>query len=319
MDVLSQILDSIDMKGHLYFSTEFSAPWSLEVPADGQVCRFHVVIQGACWVTVSGPGVELGSPTLLRPPTLLSTGDLALVPHGHSHLLQDEPLQPTVDLGTALEETAYAGGARFRWGGDGPITRMVCGYFGFDKEMTHPLLDGLPHLIHVKSTPTIDFGWIEPLTRFISQEAGCGQPGSEIVSKRLSEILFIQAIRHFAAQSDEVIPVLSGITDPQIGRALRSIHQDPGYPWTLESLARNAALSRTAFAQKFTHLVGMTATDYLTQHRMRCAQGLLRSGSHTAEVADLVGYRSEAAFNRRFKQHFGIGPGAYRRQKGAAS
>ena len=316
MDVLSQILDSIDMRGSLYFATEFSEPWSLEVPADTNVCRFHVVIQGACWLTVPKGDSAKGEQST----RLLSTGDLALVPHGNLHLLKDQPDRPTESLARALEEAGYEGEGSFCWGGTGAVTRMVCGYFAFDKEHAHPMLEGLPDIVHVQSTPNLDFGWIEPLTRFISQEASGSLPGSRAIANRLSEVLFIQAIRHYAAHSESAAPVLSGISDPQVGKALRAIHRDVAKSWTLQSLAREAALSRTAFTQRFSELVGMTATDYLTQHRMRLACSLLRQHGGTAWVAEQVGYQSEAAFSRRFKQHVGLGPGAYRRQsQGRAS
>ncbi|MEM8933106.1 MAG: AraC family transcriptional regulator, partial [Acidobacteriota bacterium] len=111
----------------------------------------------------------------------------------------------------------------------------------------------------------------------------------------------------------EVVPVLSGIVHPQLGRALRAMHGAPGRGWSLDTLAREAALSRTAFARTFHELVGQPPMSYLTRLRMQRARVLLRGDASTAAIGEQVGYRSEAAFHRAFKKAFGLGPGAYRR------
>ncbi|MEM9557163.1 MAG: AraC family transcriptional regulator [Acidobacteriota bacterium] len=302
MDVLSEILDQLEMRGSLYFSTAFSAPWSIDVPADTNVCRFHVVVQGPCRITVTETGDALD----------LAKGDLVLVPHGNAHWLQsdvDEPLRPLPEV---LAE-GHLDDGRLRWGGGGAETRMVCGYFDFDKETTHPLLDALPGLIPVRATSSYDFTWIDNLTRFIGQEAGSGRPGSDAIARRLSEVLFIQVVRQYADTAPSAVPVLSAIVHPQLGRALRAVHAEPGGSWTVDAMAGAAALSRTAFAESFHRLVGQPPMTYLTQLRMRHARRLLRTELATAAVGERVGYQSEAAFHRAFKRAYGLGPGAYRR------
>lgn len=304
MDVLSDILDHLEMEGSLYFSTAFSEPWSIDVPADSDVCRFHVVVHGPCRITVPETG-DVG---------MLSKGDLVLVPHGNSHWLQSGDGEPLRPLPEVLEEGTLTEDGCLHWGGGGPATRMVCGFFAFDKETAHPLLTSLPGLIHVKATPSYDFGWIENMTRFIGQETGSGRPGSEAISRRLSEVLFIQVIRHYAATAPAAVPVLSGIVHPYLGRALRAMHEAPGKAWSVEGMSREAALSRTAFAQKFHQLMGRTPMQYLTELRMRRARRLLRGPESTAAVGEAVGYQSEAAFHRVFKKTYGLGPGAFRRR-----
>lgn len=303
MDVLAQILDSVAMRGSLYFTTEFTTPWGLTVPADTNVCRFHVVTQGYCWVTVEPDG----------PTALVSSGDLILVPHGSAHRLQDALDTPAADLGQALVEVGFSGDETFRWGQGGSACRMACGYFDFDQHEIHPLLAALPPLLHLRATASYEFGWIENVMRHLVQEANAARAGSGAISRRLAEVLFIQALRHYAETTAEAVPVLSAIVDRHIGRSLRAIHSEPEKRWTLEALAREAALSRTAFAQRFSALVGMTAMRYLTRERLRLARRLLRSESSLAVVAERVGYQSEAAFSRKFKSEFGVGPGAYRR------
>ncbi len=301
MDVLSQILDTVAMSGSLYFPTDFKASWGLTVPANTNVCRFHVAVDGRCFLSAAGETVRL------------SRGDLALVPHGRAHDLQDDPKTPLIDLDKALEECRYSGRGRFHWGGNGEVCRLVCGHFDFDKDFTHPLLEALPPIVHIRATPTYDFRWIDQVMRFIGEETHAERPGSDVIARRLSEVLFVQVIRHYAESSVEPVPVLAGITDPQVSRALQAMHSCLERQWTLEELAREAHMSRTAFSLHFTKLIDSTPMQYLTQQRMREACRLLRMGLALGEVADRVGYRSEAAFSRKFKDFSGSGPGAYRR------
>ncbi len=301
MDVLSHILDSVAMRGSLYFPTDFRASWGLMVPANTNVCRFHVAVDGGCFLSAGGSHAWL------------SRGDLALVPHGREHVLQDDLETPAVDLDAALSEAGYRGQGNFEWGGEGDACRLVCGHFDFDKDVTHPLLDSLPPIVHVKATPTYDFRWIDQMMRFIGEETNAARPGSGVIARRLSEVLFVQVLRHYAETAPEPVPVLAGITHPQISNALRAMHTQQERAWTLEELAHEAAMSRTAFTVQFSKLIGMTPMNYLTQQRMREACTLLRQGESVGVVADRVGYQSEAAFSRKFKVFSGQGPGAYRR------
>ena len=307
MDVLSQILDSVAMSGSLYFPTDFRASWGLTVPANTNVCRFHVAVDGGCLLSAAGETVRL------------RRGDLALVPHGRTHDLQDDLRTRLVDLDAALEESGYSGRGIFRWGGEGEVCRLVCGHFDFDKDFTHPLLSALPPIVHVEATPTYDFRWIDQVMRFIGEETHSERPGSDVIARRLSEVLFVQVIRHYAESSIEPVPVLAGITDPQLSRSLQAMHSNLEQQWTLEGMAREAHMSRTAFSIQFAKLIGSTPMQYLTQQRMREACRLLRMGFALGEVADRVGYRSEAAFSRKFKEFSGSGPGAYRRSHLARS
>ena len=304
MDVLTEILDSLRLEGSLYFPTDFTAPWGLDVPEDTNVCRFHVMTQGHCWLTVPSTGAA----------RLLSQGDLALVPHGNRHWLQHDPESDLDDLGEVLEETEYGGAGPLRWGKGGERTRMVCGYFAFDPDIVHPLLARLPSILHVPASTGYDFGWMDQLVRFIGAETEEARPGARAIVRRLSEILFIQCVRHQAEQDANAVPFLRTLTDERLGRALRAIHAEPAIDWTLESLAQEAGMSRTAFSERFSASMEMTAIEYLTFHRMHRARQLLAADIPAERVAALVGYRSEAAFSRRFKDSVGMGPGRYRRQ-----
>ncbi len=300
MDALSRILSTVELQGSLYFPTLFSGRWGLTVPADTAVCRFHVVVEGHCLLSTEGHRA------------LLRQGDLALVPHGREHTLQDTEDAPLVALDEALESQQYDGQGLFEWGDDGTRSRLVCGHFAFDKEATHPLLEALPALVHLKATPTYDFRWVDQVMRFMGEEMHSQRPGSELIAQRLSEILFVQVVRHYGELSASPMPVLAALTDPRLSRALFAMHSELARPWRLEELAAQAAMSRTAFAQLFAQLVGTTPMKYLLSQRMNLAAKLLRAGGRSAEVASQVGYRSEAAFARKFKEVRGIGPGRYR-------
>ncbi|NKB90384.1 MAG: helix-turn-helix domain-containing protein [Acidobacteria bacterium] len=304
MHVLTDVIDSLRLRGSLYFGTDFTAPWGVDVPEDTNVCRFHVVTQGRCWLTVPSTGEV----------RLLSQGDLALVPHGNGHLLQEDPATPAVGLGDVLESADPGPAAPLVWGGGGERTRMVCGYFAFDRGAAHPLLDGLPSIVHVPASPDYDFAWIDQLVRFIAAETSAGRPGSLATVRRLSEILFVQCVRYQAEHGATEVPFLRTLFEPGLGDAMRAMHAQPAAAWTLASLARQAGMSRTTFAARFSRSFGATAIEYLTSHRMDVARRLLGAGAPAKEVAQRVGYESEAAFSRRFKSVVGMGPGAYRRR-----
>lgn len=303
MDVLSQILDGIEMCGYLYFPAELRAAFGLRVPAVSNVCRFHVVVEGGCYLSLGAERIWM------------ERGDLALVPHGREHLLQDDPETPVDDLDMALEQKAHRGLEVFSWGDNGAVCRLVCGHFEFDQEASHPILEALPRVIHVPATPTYDFRWMDQVMRFMGEETHSQRPGSAVISRRLSEVLFVQVIRHYAENAAQPAPILAGIVDPRLSRALHAMHTRLGEPWTLETLARESGMSRTAFAVRFNQLIGCPPITYLTGQRMGEAARRLRADDDLGTVAERVGYKSEAAFARKFKELTGFGPGAYRRRR----
>jgi AraC-like DNA-binding protein len=157
--------------------------------------------------------------------------------------------------------------------------------------------------------------WLETSLQFMASEMASGQPGAETVVSRLADILFVQAVRaHLAQGRAGATGWLRAIVDPRIGPALSLIHQRPEEPWTVEALASRVAMSRSAFAARFTALVEEPPLTYLTRWRMHRATRLLRtSPANVGEIAARVGYEAEAAFNKAFKRWIGVPPGAYRR------
>jgi len=305
-DPLSDILRALRMKGTIYFRTDFNPPWGVAVPEFSNVARFHLAARGSCWVRVAGE----------EQPVHLAQGDLIVIPHGAAHVLADDPDREPSSLDDVLEKSGFKGTGALVYGGEdgGRSTQLICGHFAFDDTAIHPLLEALPRYIHISGSESLNNAWLESAMKFITVESLGGEPGSDAVVHRLSEIIFIQAVRVYVDRMGSDAGSLAGIADPQIGRALGAMHSSPQAPWTVEGLAREAGMSRTAFAVKFAQLIGMTPHSYLTQWRMQEAGRKLReTGDPILTVAEHAGYRSEAAFNRAFKKWFDATPASYRR------
>jgi AraC-like DNA-binding protein len=206
-----------------------------------------------------------------------------------------------------------------RHGGDGPRTKVVCGFLGCASVDSNPVLASLPSILKL----TLDDGsaaeWIRSTLRFAAEEVAAGRPGSDTVLEKVSELLFIEAVRRYAERlPPEQTGWLAGLRDPHVSRALALIHRDVAHPWTVDELGREAGLSRSALADRFIKLLGMPPIHYLSRWRMQVAMQALRTtGASLAEVADTVGYESEAAFSRAFKKAVGTAPATWRRTRAA--
>ena len=266
--------------------------------------KFHVVTAGRCWLEVAD-----------TEPTLLQTGDLALVPLGQGHRLVSEPGAPGAPLFDIPRQDL---GPRFellRHGGGGAATSLVCGTVQFDHPSARHLVSLLPRTIRIEATDASQTAWIRSTVRFMAGEAKALRPGGETVITRLADVLVIQAIRTWIAQDPAAqTGWLGALRDQQVGRALTLIHRDPARPWTVARLADEVAMSRSAFAARFTALVGEPPMHYVARWRMQVAQTWLQEeGAALGELAYRLGYQSEAAFSRAFKRFMGIPPGAVRR------
>jgi len=310
VDPLGEALHLLRMNGLLYSCCEFSEPWGMELPPIGDCLMFHVVISGRCLLEVDG--AEL---------TPLQQGDLALVPHGEGHRLLSEPGAAAPHLFDIPREEVSEHYEIVRHGGGGAATRMVCGVVRFDEPAAQQLVKLLPKVIRVEASNSPEMEWIQTTLRLMAVEARDVRPGGETVTTRLADILVIQAIRSWIAQ-DGVAQSgwLGALQDKQIGPAISLIHREPGRVWTVASLADEVAMSRSAFAARFTELVGEPAMQYVTRWRMHVALTRLKDDeAPLGELADRLGYQSEAAFSRAFKRFIGISPGAARRNGDAAN
>jgi AraC-like DNA-binding protein len=303
-DPLGEVLHFLRMDGAFYCRSELSAPWGMTLHPMPGYLWFHVVITGGLLLEV-----DEGHPRWLRP------GDVALVPHGNGHVLRSEPGVPAPGIMELELEHPSDRYEVLHHGEGGAPTTLICGAVRLDHPLARNLVGILPQTICIEASGGSRTTWMRGVFKLMAAEAGAFQPGGEAVVTRLADVLVIQAIRAWI----ETAPAartgwLGALQDQQIGRALALIHRHPARAWTVASLARELALSRSAFAARFTELVDEPAMRYLTRWRMQIAQHALETeGATVAELAGRLGYRSEAAFARAFKRVIGVPPGAVRR------
>jgi len=320
IDVLSDVLSTIRLKGAVFFDVTCLDPWVEASPNGKEIVHtvlpgaehlipYHVVTKGGCWAGVSG-----------EEPVRLEAGDVLVFPHGDAHVMSsDRGMRGSPNRAVYSHPPDEQLPRKVRSGsGDVETTGLVCGYLGCDTSPFNPLVAALPRLLVVSDRGTANPGW---LTRFVDvalAESRGKRAGGESVLARLSELMFVEVIRrHLEGLGQEQTGWLAGLRDPHTGRALSLLHERPGHAWTLEDLARDVGLSRSALAERFAELVGQPPMQYLAQWRMQVAAGLLSKGSKVIEVAQNVGYDSEAAFARAFKRQVGKAPGTWRRERDA--
>ncbi|HEU4328592.1 MAG TPA: AraC family transcriptional regulator [Roseiflexaceae bacterium] len=306
MDALGEALHLLRMSDTCYSRSELSAPWAAELPELPGTLMFHVVTSGRCWLEVEG--VE---------PYLLQPGSFALVPHGKGHLIASGLDVPPVQLFDLPREQLSDRYELIRYGGGGAATTLVCGAVRFEHPAAQRLVSLLPGLITIDAWDAPQTDWLQSSLHLMALEAREPRPGGETVITRLADILVIQAIRAWIARDPAAqTGWLGALQDPQIGRALLLIHRDPAKPWTVASLAFEAAMSRSAFAARFTELVGEPVMRYVARWRMHVALCWLQEqNAPLADIAQRLGYQSEAAFSRAFKRFTGSPPGALRRSE----
>jgi AraC-like DNA-binding protein len=321
-DVLSDVLRTVRLTGAVYFQVSASSPWAVEAPDSRAIAKvvmpgaqhvipFHVVAEGSCWGGL--PGGEL---------VRLRAGDVVVFAHGDRHVLASSPeLKARPDLSVYTRGTDVQLPILIEPGGGGPKrTRLICGFLGCDAAPFNPLLATLPRTLIVGERESDGDRWLSRFSSAALAEARSKRAGSETVLARLSELMFVEALRrHLERLPKSQTGWLAGLRDAAIGRALSLIHGNPKHPWTLESLASGAYLSRSALAERFNHFVGKPPMQYLASWRMQVASELLSRGdAKVANVAREVGYDSEAAFSRAFKKTVGAAPAMWRRERGAS-
>jgi AraC-like DNA-binding protein len=310
MDVLTDVLQSVRLRSNVYGRMELSAPWGLRVEVGDQPHpMFYAVSRGTCWLEVDGVPGQIP----------LAGGDFVLLPKARPNALRNHPETRAVPFEEILAENGTseddcAMNTIIRHGGGGSPTSLVCGCFAYEDGGATPLVEALPPLIHIKGDEGVPVHWLESTLQFLAAESASPLPGAETIRSRLADILFVQAIRaHVATNAGTSAGWLRALTDPQVGKALRLIHERPEAHWTVDGLADRVAMSRSAFADRFRVLVGIPPLAYLTRWRIHKAAGLLRSADATvAVVARAVGYETEGSFGKVFKRYTGKAPGEYR-------
>ena len=317
MDALSDVLRVARLTGGVFLHAEFFAPWCMAARVGPEHCTpalgpashlilYHYVVEGKLRIRVDegdGDGLVLGA------------GDVVLLPRNDVHLVGSDLTLPPVAGVDIIQPPKKGGLFTIHHGGGGERTRMICGYLGCDDIEENPVLSTLPALLKLDVEQGGAAEWIRSTFQYAADEVARGRPGSETVLAKLSELLFVEAVRRYA----ETLPQgqtgwLAGLRDPHVARALALLHHDITRPWNVNDLSREVGLSRSALADRFIGLIGMPPMHYVASWRMQIAtQKLRNTNASLAQVADLVGYSSEAAFSRAFKKAFGTAPATWRR------
>jgi AraC-like DNA-binding protein len=317
VDPLSDVLRVVRLTGAFFYLVEASAPWSVMaaparqlaprvLPESEHLISYHIVTSGTCWG-------GLGEAEQVQ----LAPGDVIVFPHGDSHFLSSEQGRQVGSEIRGQSPQRYL--ETVVLGTGAPESTFVCGFLGCDARPFNPLLAALPRCLHV---PGGAGGWLAEFPRQVVAESRHGRVGSETMLTRMAELMFVEVVRrHLEMLVPEQSGWLAGLRDPVVGAALTRLHASPARDWTLAALAQEAGSSRTVLAERFTHLVGISPMQYLTQWRLQLAASLLAtSGAKVAAIGEQVGYESESAFSRAFKRAIGRSPAEYRveRQRAAS-
>jgi AraC-like DNA-binding protein len=321
MDALSDALRAVKLGGAVYLTAEFSAPWCVEgrvdavlfaayLPAYKRLIAYHLVVEGSLHAQIAGDDASAIE---------VSAGEILVIPQGETHrLASGRGLRPKSFAQVAADEVETGPGEvmNLTYGGGGEKTRIVCGFLACDDVLSNPLIASLPHIFKVDVREG-GSAWLESSLRFAAEEAGASRTGRAIVLAKLSELLFVEVVRRYV----DTLPEgqrnwLSGLRDRFLGRALQLLHRNPSHAWTVDELAREVGLSRSALAQRFRDFLDQPPMQYLAQWRLLVAAQQLRDGAAPiTDVASIAGYESEAAFNRAFKREFGLPPAGWRRRE----
>lgn len=306
-DVLSDIFNTIELKATFYFRTEFYPPFGMSVPKFKRASRFHLIVQGQCFVRLDNGTVVAALP-----------GDLVFVPSGNAHLLASDPAQVPTLLEDAINESGFSGQGPFviGVGAPGQSCQMICGHFAFIDGADHPVLQAVPEILHISAADRAAHPMLDDVLRLIARRVFSDTSGAAASIGRLSEVLFIEVIRAGLAQFGGENKIMAAVNDPQIGRALAAIHGNIAKHWTVDALGREAGMSRTRFAQQFREMVGSSPMSYVAEWRLQRSLHLLGDGRLAVKaVAATVGFRSVAAFSRAFRARFGRAPSEQRQHE----
>lgn len=312
-DVLSDVLRSIRLTGSLQFCFMPSGDWETGGKAElgklagggGAVMPFHVVVEGSCWMRMEGREIVLGE------------GDVVAFPFCTGHQLGVGSGGPTIMPIGDLPPKPWRTLPVLRYG-DGPVSvRLLCGYLQCESLSFRPLQSALPTLIHVRTRSSNEAQWLRATIGRMVAEADEPRPGGLSILERLTELVFIELLRHqiIIAADQAATGWLAALADPALGRCLALIHEDSTRDWSVEALASAAGMSRSVLAERFETVLGTSPIRYIREWRLCLASIALGTTERPiAQIAEEAGYGSEAAFNRAFSRHYGIPPAAWRAQ-----
>jgi len=331
-DTLSDVLRSVRLRSAVFYYVSCGENWAAEapdsrniaatvMPGADHVIHYHVITKGECWAAVAG-----------EQPVKLRRGDIIVLPQGDAHVMSSTPgLRARIDPDWLDELKQQQRPFRIAYQGytgpkmarepaptaddDDSPTTMVCGFIGCDTRPFNPLIATLPKVMHLAAK---DGGiWNEQFVQLAVTETGSKRAGSEALLERMSEMMFVDAVRrHVDGLPENSSGWLAGLRDRFVGRTLALLHEKPSFDWNLDELSKQVGLSRSSLHERFVELVGQAPMQYLTNWRMQLASRLLRdTQSSVASIALEVGYDSEAAFARAFKRLVGLPPATWRRQQ----
>jgi AraC-like DNA-binding protein len=317
MDALSDVLRVAHLTGGVFMHADFFAPWCMAARVAPEHCApvlgaashlilYHYIVEGELHIRVDGEDGE---------GLVLGAGDVVLLPRNDLHLVGSDLSLPPVAGSDVIHQPKDGGLFSIHHGGSGKRTRMICGFLGCDSAEGNPVISTLPPMLKLDAEQGGAAEWIRSTFQYAAEEVAAGRPGSETVLAKLSELLFVEAVRRYAeALPDGQTGWLAGLRDSHVARALALLHRDIARPWDVDSLSREVGLSRSALADRFSRLIGVPPMNYLGSWRMQVAtQKLRHTSASLAQIADMVGYASEAAFSRAFKKALGTAPATWRR------
>jgi AraC-like DNA-binding protein len=317
MDALSDVLRVAHLTGGVYLHADFFAPWCIAARVSPEHCMpalgpashliiYHYVIEGELRIRVDGADAE---------EFVIGAGEVVLLPRNDLHLMGSDLGLPPVAGVDIIHAPKDGGLYSIHHGGGGGRTRMVCGFLGCDNAESNPVISTLPPLLTFNFEQGRAAEWIRSTFQYAAEEITAGRPGSETVMAKLSELLFVEAVRRYAdGLPDGQTGWLAGLRDPHVARALALLHRDPTRHWSVDDLGREVGLSRSALADRFIRMIGVPPMQYLAGWRMQVATQKLRNTSASlAQIAEIVGYDSEATFSRAFKKAIGSAPATWRR------
>lgn len=316
MDSILDMLHAMRLTGGIFLDADFTAPWCVTAkvgpedcapftPEPRQIIAYHCVTAGRLLLKVSG-----------QKPIPVEGGEIVVLPRNDAHVIGSTLTVRPLSAEHLIQPNPDGGLARIIYGGGGERTHVFCGFLGSD--MPHPpIIALLPSVLKLKVAEGASGGWIESSFRYAASELAEGTATSPAILAKLAELLFMEAVRRYLASDRPGANAwAAGMHDPVIARALGLLHGQLAQRWTTDDLAVQSGLSRSAFAERFTRVIGEPPMRYLAQQRLMQASVLLRETPDTiARIAYEVGYESEAAFNRAFRREYGVPPAAWRRQR----
>ena len=299
---IASALNSPHFEGISIEQTELMEPWRIIV--NQRVPKFHFIVSGRCWL-------ELCEQVTLE----LKAGDFVVLPSGVSHRLSSDKNPLPYKCSELVFERLTERFSICRNHGNGSTTRFISGTFTVEEPKTRSIVASLPRILHVNSAQFPILEWLHCSVRLLMFESAAARPGWESAVERVTDMMLFQMIRSWKEQCrSDKSGRIAAHNDPAVDRAISLIHSEPAFPWTIASLAKEVGLSRSAFSERFTRLVGVPIMQYVSDRRMLLAEQYLASGKKgLEEMAPLFGYQSGAAFSRAFKRSRGKPPGAVRR------